>query len=213
MVFHYFLHLDFFLKCLLSVLVGGVVGLEREYRRKPAGVKTHALIALGSAILCYMSSHFSGTSDPSRIAAQIVSGIGFIGAGTILHSRRAIYGLTTAATLWTVASLGMLIGAGMIVPAVTATIIVITFLFVTKAFTKEEGKRRHYSLTIEIKKLKSLEKIEELVESFELHVDHKALTRNRKVIFELAYSANPLTQHLFLRRLLTMTGLGEISAV
>ena len=109
---------DFLPKALLAIVCGGLVGVEREMRRKPAGFRTNILICLGSMLFMWLSSHVAqnlGTGvrgDPGRIAAQVVTGIGFLGAGTIIHSRGYISGLTSAAMIWVVAAIGMTIGAG-----------------------------------------------------------------------------------------------------
>lgn len=109
----------------LAALAGGAVGLEREMRRQTAGLRTHILIAVGAALLTLLSIWMPqvfglNVSDPTRIAAQIVSGIGFLGAGAIVKSGSNTKGLTTAASIWGVAALGMAIGAGMIVPSLIA---------------------------------------------------------------------------------------------
>jgi putative Mg2+ transporter-C (MgtC) family protein len=109
----------------LAALAGGAVGLEREMRRQTAGLRTHILIALGAALLTLLSIWMPqafglSSSDPTRIAAQIVSGIGFLGAGAIVKSGSNTKGLTTAASIWGVAALGMAIGAGMIAPSLIA---------------------------------------------------------------------------------------------
>jgi putative Mg2+ transporter-C (MgtC) family protein len=111
-------------RLLLAALFGGLIGLEREYRSKVAGLRTHLLVSIGSALLMLLSQYgFDGDGDPSRVAAQIVSGIGFIGAGAIIMDRRhAVHGLTTAAGIWVSAGIGMTAAAGMYVLAVTATI-------------------------------------------------------------------------------------------
>ncbi len=206
----YLLTLDFFFKCLLSVLVGGVIGLERESRRKPAGLKTHVLICVGATIFTFISRHFSFDGDPGRIAAQIVSGIGFIGAGTILHSQRVVRGLTTAATLWTATALGMLIGGGLIIEAIIGTVLVAFFLFSSKFFIRGEATQHHYSVTIEVKKVKALEAIEDMISKFGLFLEYKTLVKTDLIHVELSYSTTPLTQHLFMKRLLKLKGLGEI---
>src|SRR3990172_4596174 len=111
--------------------VGGAgIGLERELHRRPAGFRTHSLVALGAALFTIVSAYgFVGdTVDPTRIAAQIVSGIGFIGAGTILQHRGNIRGLTTAASLWSVAAIGMAAGAGLLVMAVIGTVLILVVL-------------------------------------------------------------------------------------
>jgi putative Mg2+ transporter-C (MgtC) family protein len=106
-------------KLFFAVLCGGIIGLERELKNKPAGIKTNILICLGSAlytsISVLISASFAETGhygDPARIAAQIVSGIGFLGGGTIIQARGTILGLTTAATIWVVAAIGVCVGIG-----------------------------------------------------------------------------------------------------
>jgi putative Mg2+ transporter-C (MgtC) family protein len=120
------LRLDLLAKLLMAVVLGGAIGMEREIKRKPAGLRTNILICIGATILTDLSILLSTgadgarVGDPARLAAQIVTGVGFIGAGTILHSGGAIVGLTSAATIWVVAALGMLIGAGHFVEAAGA---------------------------------------------------------------------------------------------
>jgi putative Mg2+ transporter-C (MgtC) family protein len=107
-------HLAMFTRIALATALGAFVGFERERVGKPAGVRTHGMVALGSALFTVVSIYgFEGKSDPARIAAQIVTGIGFLGAGTILHLRGSVHGLTTAATLWVTAAIGVAVGAGM----------------------------------------------------------------------------------------------------
>jgi putative Mg2+ transporter-C (MgtC) family protein len=122
--------LDLAAKLAVAVLVGGGIGLERELARKPAGLRTNILICLGSALLMDLSMGLAGEhgGDPGRIAAQVVTGIGFLGAGTILHARGTITGLTSAATIWVVAALGLTIGAGLLVEALGATLTVMVVL-------------------------------------------------------------------------------------
>jgi putative Mg2+ transporter-C (MgtC) family protein len=129
------LRLDLLGRLLLAALLGGLVGLEREWSGKPAGLRTNLLICVGAALLTQLSftvarSGIGTVSDPARIAAQIVSGIGFLGAGTIIQSRVGVTGLTTAATLWVVAAIGMAVGAGAYVEAVGATALVVAALLV-----------------------------------------------------------------------------------
>ncbi len=119
--------LDLMAKLLLAVLLGGAIGLERQLAGKASGLRTNILICLGSALIMHLSMTL-GTSlgdarigDPGRIAAQVVTGIGFIGAGTIMQSRGAITGLTSAATIWIVAAIGLTVGAGLEIEALGAT--------------------------------------------------------------------------------------------
>ncbi len=100
------------LQLVIALVLSSVIGWERELRGRPAGIRTHVLICLGTTLMMVVSRAFVSPSDPSRIAAQIVSGIGFIGAGTILRQGSVIRGLTTAASLWAVVAIGMTVGMG-----------------------------------------------------------------------------------------------------
>jgi putative Mg2+ transporter-C (MgtC) family protein len=118
-------------RLLLAAAVGGLLGAERELRRKSAGFRTNILIALGAAIFTIMSVALSpGAADGTRIAAQIVTGIGFLGAGTILHNRDGVKGLTTAATVWVNAALGVAAGGGQYRLVIIGGAIVLTVLLV-----------------------------------------------------------------------------------
>jgi putative Mg2+ transporter-C (MgtC) family protein len=124
------------LRLVLAASLGGVIGLEREASGKPAGFRTNMLICLGAALLTVISVEVARDvelpggfgADPGRIAAQIVSGIGFLGAGTILRSRGSVTGLTTAATMWVVAAIGIAAGAAAYVHAIAGTILVLVAL-------------------------------------------------------------------------------------
>ncbi len=106
--------IDVLLRLLLAAALGALLGLEREYRRKPAGLRTNILIAVGSALFAIISIEIGRAgATPDRIAAQIVTGIGFLGAGAILRGRANIHGLTTAATIWVNAAIGVAAGAGL----------------------------------------------------------------------------------------------------
>lgn len=122
--------LDLAAKLIAAILIGGGIGLERELKGKPAGLRTNILICVGSALLMDLSMNLAAVhgGDPGRIAAQVVTGIGFLGAGTILHTRGQITGLTSAATIWVVAALGLTIGAGYFVEALGSTVTVMIVL-------------------------------------------------------------------------------------
>ncbi len=140
---------DFSLRLLAAGAMGVCIGLEREYRAKEAGYRTHFLVALGSALLMIVSQYgFEDVLqdgvvrlDPSRIAAQVVSGIGFIGAGTIILQKQIIRGLTTAAGIWATSGIGLAIGAGMYGIGVIATILVLLGLEALGYFFKSLGLR------------------------------------------------------------------------
>lgn len=119
---------------LLAILLGGAIGLERELSAKPAGLRTNILICVGATLYTQMSIAVSGgQGDPGRIAAQIVTGVGFLGAGTILHTRGTVTGLTSAATIWLVAAIGVAVGAGAIYEAAGATLLVLLVLRALRA--------------------------------------------------------------------------------
>ncbi|MDR3740957.1 MAG: MgtC/SapB family protein [Terracidiphilus sp.] len=117
-------------RLLLACLLGGLIGLERQAKRRAAGVRTNLLICMGCAFFTLLSAYLAGEANPDkgRVASNIVQGIGFLGAGLILHNRNRISGLTSAATVFVVASIGMSCGAGLFAPAAVATLIVIAAL-------------------------------------------------------------------------------------
>jgi putative Mg2+ transporter-C (MgtC) family protein len=118
-------------RLILAALLGGIIGLERQLRHRPAGLRTHMFICFGAAMFTLLSRQLAGVeSDSARIAAQIIPGIGFIGAGSILHARASVTGLTTAATLFVVAGIGMAAGGGLYLTAVFATGLILISLVV-----------------------------------------------------------------------------------
>ena len=130
-------------RLVVALLLGAVIGWERELQRMPAGFRTHALVSLGSAIFTIVSAYaFAGPlSDPTRIAAQVVSGVGFLGGGAILHYGGTVRGLTTAASLWAVAAVGMAAGAGLFVVAAVSTVLVIVALEVFQRIERRAKRR------------------------------------------------------------------------
>ena len=126
-------------RLLLAAIFGLAVGYERRSADKPAGLRTLSLVCLGSAIFTIISAFGFETADQSRVAAQIVTGVGFLGAGTILRSGVTISGLTTAATIWATAAIGMAVGSGLYKESVSGTVLVLGILYVfAPARRKEE---------------------------------------------------------------------------
>lgn len=115
-------------KLLLAVLLGAIIGYEREIKHRPAGLRTHMLVSLGSALFTILSLNAFPGSDPARVAAGILIGIGFIGAGTVLQMKEKVIGLTTAASLWVTAAIGMASGAGFYLGAIVTAIVVFATL-------------------------------------------------------------------------------------
>lgn len=138
-------------RLVLSAIMGGLIGIEREVHNRPAGLRTHILVTLGSTLIMlvsidglYMIGNGEITSDPYRLAAQVVSGIGFLGAGTIMRTGSSIKGLTTAASLWVSAGIGLAIGTGYYLGGiVTAAIVLLTLMslgFIEKKFIQKSFK-------------------------------------------------------------------------
>ena len=134
-------YLDLAIKLGLITVLSGLIGIDRELRHKPAGAKTHILVGLGSTVFMLVSisiyMQYKGTTqvDPGRIAAQVVTGIGFLGAGTIIQSGNVVHGLTTAASLWSVAGIGLAVGAGMYELSVLVTVIILVVFGVINKIT------------------------------------------------------------------------------
>ncbi len=139
------------MRLILAAILGGVIGLEREIAHKPSGLRTNMFICFGSAFFTILSFELANQypGDHTRIAAQIIPGIGFIGAGSILHSRGSVVGLTSAATLFVVASVGMAVGAGLYLPAVFATLVILLALYTLgRLESKFQGKGSFTSYSV-----------------------------------------------------------------
>ncbi len=124
------------LRLLIAAFIGGLVGLERELNNRPAGLRTHIIVTVGSALIMLVSKYgftdLNVDSDPARLAAQVVSGIGFLGAGTIIMQGNIVHGLTTAASLWTSAAIGLAIGAGYYLGGVASAVIIMFTLIILR---------------------------------------------------------------------------------
>ena len=126
-------------KLVMAVVLGGLIGWEREVHHKPAGLRTHILVCMGSALITLISIDYF-TSDTARIVAGIITGIGFIGAGTtIAQGAKGVHGLTTAASLWVVAALGISVGIGWYLLSIISAILIISILFLGKVERRLES--------------------------------------------------------------------------
>ena len=134
--------LDITLRLVAAMVLGGSIGIEREFRSKDAGFRTHFLVALGSALFTVVSQYGFGIDlkDSSRVAAQVVSGIGFLGAGTIIFQKNMVRGLTTAAGLWVTAAIGLACGTGLYLIAAITTTLVLVGLEALHTFIPQLGK-------------------------------------------------------------------------
>ena len=139
-------------RLLLAAVLGCAIGIDREYHHRPSGIRTNVLICFGAAMFTFLSAIIAGDNSPNRgqIASNIVQGIGFLGAGLILHNRDRVSGLTSAATVWAVASIGMACGAGLYVPAIFATVVVIVVLELIRLL-EYRANIKFYSVTYEVR--------------------------------------------------------------
>lgn len=183
---------DLILRLVVAALLGGIVGLERERMEWAAGLRTHMLVSLGSALIMLVSIYgfveISGsvsqtvTLDPSRLAAQVVSGIGFLGAGTILfYKQEVIRGLTTAASLWTVAGIGLAVGTGMFMASIFTTLLVVIILGLIKPLERRFFRKNlHKQLTIKVDANEiSLIAIQQAIEAGGLLIKEMTITKGQ----------------------------------
>jgi putative Mg2+ transporter-C (MgtC) family protein len=190
------LRLIVLVKLLLATVLGGAVGIERELSNKPAGLRTNILICVGAALFTQLSIDIAQIGftpdgrpygDTTRIAAQIVSGIGFLGAGAILHAEGAIVGLTSAATVWVVAAIGAAVGAGAYVDAVGGTALIVLVLVGLRPLEKRLLRmRRRVRATLRVKPGIAFADMEKLIEGQGIHVfSHRTFEHERDRTFEL----------------------------
>ena len=176
---------EFVLRLFVAAMLGGVIGLEREYRAKEAGFRTHFLVALGSGLFMILSQfgfddvlgHYERVSlDPSRIASQVVTGIGFIGAGTIIFQKHVVRGLTTAAGLWVTSAIGMTAGAGMYVLSIATTVLVLLCLEALYFILQHFG-TRNITVTFSTPKEENIQPVLQRLRDKEIIIDSYEMTR------------------------------------
>ena len=178
-------HLIIFSKMLLAMVLGSVIGLERELKRKPVGVKTCAIIAVTTCVLTIVSiqaaEHYAQVSenirtDPMRLAAQVISGIGFLGAGVILHKKNdAISGLTTAAIIWASAGIGIAAGAGFVFDAVIATVMILVSIRLSplvQRWVHRKSQRRRTKFNILVNGAESIGNVTQLLVNNQYRIEH-----------------------------------------
>ncbi len=202
------------IKVCLAVLVGGLVGAEREFRDKAAGFRTIILITIGSTLFTIFSASMDPGFTRTRIAANIVTGIGFLGAGAIVRERGHIGGLTTAATIWLSAALGMGIGAGDIYFSLAATTITLLVLLV---FPKIEARidrireARFYKITISANDFKKIEKVEKALMDCSLRViDHHQTKTESAIIGTWKTIGAPKNQDKFVQMMMKDKDIKEL---
>jgi putative Mg2+ transporter-C (MgtC) family protein len=203
---------DDIIKILLAVLCGGILGFEREYQNKSAGFRTIILITLGATMFTIVSQRITGSND--RIAANIITGIGFIGAGVIFKGSFDVKGLTTASVIWVAAGIGMAIGIGDYLLSVLLSLfvlLILSFFGRIESLIDITNHRKKFYLTFNSTDLENLEKIEEWVKTYHLKLIQKETSKKDnqlKVMVEVA--GNRKNVKLLTEKLIAMDEVLEI---
>ncbi len=205
------------LKLVLAVALGGLIGLERETSQKPAGFRTNILICVGSTMMMILAQLLFGgvggnSNEVARIAAAVITGVGFIGAGTIIQAKGSIMGLTSAATIWAVAGLGLVIGAGYYVIAIIfSSMVILTLLF----FRRIEGRPREKLLYRYQLKTRAARDVILNIKKLALHegIKFKEITHRKdgaESVISFSFPASEEKEEKFSQSLLSMDGIQEI---
>jgi putative Mg2+ transporter-C (MgtC) family protein len=209
--------LDIILRLLLAISLGGIIGLEREASHKPAGLRTHTLICISAAMMMILSELLLAgnqglTGDLLRVAAAVIMGMGFIGAGTIIQSQGTVHGLTTASTLWTVSALGLVVGAGRYLIAVIFSALVLGALIVFRRIEETHLKKALYHYQIKIKDSPDiLINLRKLIFHLGLKLAELNLKKERNVFnVTLAFSSSEEKEREFNQSLFDMGEILEI---
>jgi len=209
--------IEILLKLVLAVALGGLVGLERQTSNKPAGIKTNILICVGAAMMMILSGLILGENgergtDLTRIAAGVITGIGFIGAGTIIQARGIVVGLTTAATIWAVAVLGLVIGVGYYMVAVIFTAIIILTLIIFRYIEEHYLKRSMFLYHLQARYSKDLLiNIKKLAIHEGFKFDELSLKKEgQSAIINLSFHATEEKEQRFNQSLLNLAEVLEI---
>ncbi|WP_371825467.1 MgtC/SapB family protein [Pontibacillus sp. ALD_SL1] len=186
-----------------AVVLCGLIGFEREIKNHSAGFRTHILVGVGACVMMllslygfdpYLNKHDGIRFDPARIPSYVISGIGFLGAGTIMVHGVTIRGLTTAASIWVVAGLGLVIGAGMYGPAILTTVVVLLSLIVLNNTERIFKRKSKHHIQIVVFEGLEMSKLMEAFEHFELDINHvqieNEMNGQRNILIELAHNAH-----------------------
>jgi len=209
------------IKLALATACGAAIGIERELHDKPAGLRTNMLICVGSALITMVSLHVAlsyaerqvNIADPGRIAAQIVSGIGFLGAGTIIQARGSVHGLTTAATIWVMAGIGLAIGSGAFAPAIATTVILLGTLAAVGWLEGHLTPRRHfvYFHVAADRRPGLIDEINNLADREKISLDDFGMKRNDKgVTIDFALTLPTRRRDALIDGLLDLPGVRDV---
>ena len=199
-------NIQIFIRLILAFLAGGLIGYQREKAEKPAGLRTHILVCIGSALITLVSIYGFGNmgSDPSRIVAQIVSGIGFLGAGTIFRFGTSVKGLTTAASLWAICGVGIAIGVGLYFAALLSVLFIMAVLALLELFEQRLRTRGVHLIQVLISDIPgTIGKIGEKLGEMEVNIKNIKMLREGKSLMR-CYLWLDLPAHLSLTMVLSM---------
>ena len=198
--------LEDILKLLLAILLGGVIGIEREFRDKAAGFRTIIFICIGATLFTMFSIRLSDNGDPGRIAANIVTGVGFLGAGVLLRNEGRILGLTTAAIIWLTAAIGMGIGSGKYAIAITTSLLMLVILWVFPHFESLINKFREERI-YEITFFGNPEKFQQIHDLFLRHHlivrTNKHHKKGERLVYILDVDGSPKNHNLLTKELIS----------
>lgn len=191
-----FMNLQFFLKIFLATCMGAIIGFERKNRNKEAGIRTHSIVCLAASLIIIVSKYgfFDVENyDAARVAAQVVSGIGFLGAGIIFVKNNTLSGLTTAAGIWATAGIGLAMGAGLYFVAIFGTImvVIVQVLMHKDSFLSKE----HFAITFEINKESSFEDIQDIrtgLEKLQLEISNVDIIKKSSTVIVKFYALVPI---------------------
>jgi len=209
--------LDIMLKLLLAIALGGIIGLEREASQKPAGLRTHILISVSAAMMMILPQLVAAGKEAAggetlRVAAAVITGMGFIGAGTIIQSQGTVHGLTTASTLWTVAGLGLVVGGGFYLVALLFALLVIGSLVLFRRVVETHLKKTLYHYHLKIKDSPNiLVNLRKLIFHLGLKLAELNLKKERNVsVVTLSFSSSEEKERQFNQSLFDMGEILEI---
>ncbi len=207
---------EMLLKMVLAALLGGIIGLERELAHKEAGLRTMILIAMGSALITVLSIAFPGVAgggDPARLAAQIVTGIGFLGAGAIIQARMAVHGLTTAASIWAVSGIGIAVGLGYYLFPLLVTLLVVLVLAVFRQlanFLERQKQVFIYQIAFS-ERVAIFFDIKKVMTELNIRSSQSRLTKSRGGYeLELVFTTSPHKGREFVEKVIHLQGVTEL---
>jgi putative Mg2+ transporter-C (MgtC) family protein len=205
---------DLLVKLAVAILVGGVIGLEREMRSKSAGFRTIILICLGAMLFTVFSKILGGEGNPDRIASNVVTGIGFLGAGVIFRSNTRVNGITTAASIWISAALGVGIGCGYYSLAILGCILVVSILVLFSFFDRildKQNQLREYKITFPYED-RQQHKYEDLIRKFGLKIYSRSQSKIGNIITgSWSVGGNEKNHHAFIEHILEDKSVSEFT--